>query len=146
MQFERGKPPETPNAPYRAARIKDQRWRSAGPRVESGRAGPRLNLTSSQDLLTFKVLAVSCSEPVGLGMQVEVFRRLYEMVGLGWVYAITKVPGIGGAADAVYDLWAKYRLPITGRPDLLEVVKRRSQDANCREERVAQAAAAVREK
>jgi hypothetical protein len=42
IQFERGKPPETPNAPYRAARIKDERWRSAGPGFEPGRAGPRL--------------------------------------------------------------------------------------------------------
>jgi hypothetical protein len=49
MQFERGKPPETPNAPYRAARIKDERWGSAGPGFEPGRAGPRLSLTSSQD-------------------------------------------------------------------------------------------------
>jgi hypothetical protein len=37
MQYERGKPPETPNAPYRAARIKDERWRSAGPGFEPGR-------------------------------------------------------------------------------------------------------------
>lgn len=73
--------------------------------------------------------------------KVEVFRRLYEMVGLGWVYAITKLPGVGPAADAVYDLWAKYRLPITGRPDLLEVVKRRSENANCKDERLAQVAA-----
>jgi hypothetical protein len=49
MQFERGKRPETPNAPYRAARKKDERWRSAGPGFEPGRAGPRLSLTSSQD-------------------------------------------------------------------------------------------------
>jgi hypothetical protein len=49
MQSERGKPPETPNAPYRAARIKDERWRSAGPGFEPGRAGLRLSLTSSQD-------------------------------------------------------------------------------------------------
>jgi hypothetical protein len=49
MQFERGKPPNTPNAPFRAARIKDERWRSAGPGFEPGRAGPRLSLTSSQD-------------------------------------------------------------------------------------------------
>jgi hypothetical protein len=49
MQLERGKPPETPNAPYRAARIKDERWRSAGPGFEPGRAGPRLSLTSSED-------------------------------------------------------------------------------------------------
>jgi hypothetical protein len=43
MQFERGKPPETPNAPYRAARMKDERWSSAGPGFEPGRAGPRLS-------------------------------------------------------------------------------------------------------
>jgi hypothetical protein len=43
MQFERGKSQETPNAPYRAARIKDERWRSAGPGFELGRAGPRLS-------------------------------------------------------------------------------------------------------
>jgi hypothetical protein len=49
MPFERGEPPETPNAPYEAARIKDERWRSAGPGFERGRAGARLSLTSSQD-------------------------------------------------------------------------------------------------
>ena len=49
---------------------------------------------------------------------VEVFRRLYEEVGLGWVYSITKIPAVEKAANAVYDVWAKYRLPITGRPDL----------------------------
>ena len=30
----------------------------------------------------------------------QVFRRLYEAVGLGWVYAVTKVPLIGKAAEA----------------------------------------------
>jgi hypothetical protein len=49
MQFERGKPPETPNAPYRATRIKNDRWCSAGPGLEPGRAGPWLSLRSSQD-------------------------------------------------------------------------------------------------
>ncbi|CAK0744985.1 hypothetical protein CVIRNUC_001588 [Coccomyxa viridis] len=49
---------------------------------------------------------------------VEVFRRLYEAVGLGWVYAITKNPVIGRVAEWVYGIWAKFRLPITGRPDL----------------------------
>jgi hypothetical protein len=53
MQFERGKPPETPNAPYLAARIKDERWRSAGQGFEPGRAGPRLSFRSSQDLYFF---------------------------------------------------------------------------------------------
>jgi hypothetical protein len=43
MQFEREKTPETPNAPHGAARIKDERWRSAGPGFGPGRAGPRLS-------------------------------------------------------------------------------------------------------
>jgi hypothetical protein len=49
MQFERGKAPETPNAPYRAARVMNERWRSAGPGFELGWAGSRLTLRSSQD-------------------------------------------------------------------------------------------------
>jgi hypothetical protein len=52
MQFGRGKPPETPNAPYRAARIKDERWRLAGPGFEPGRVGLRLSLISPQDVST----------------------------------------------------------------------------------------------
>lgn len=54
---------------------------------------------------------------------VEVFRRLYEAVGLGWVYAITKYEPVMKAANAVYDVWAKYRLPLTGRPDLAVVLQ-----------------------
>jgi hypothetical protein len=42
MRFDRGKPAETPNAPYRAARMKDERWRSVEPGFEPGRAGPWL--------------------------------------------------------------------------------------------------------
>ncbi|KAK3225382.1 hypothetical protein Dsin_005244 [Dipteronia sinensis] len=46
---------------------------------------------------------------------VEAFRRLYEQVGLGWVYAITKYEPIATIADAVYGFWAKYRLQVTGK-------------------------------
>lgn len=46
---------------------------------------------------------------------VEVFRRLYDAVGLGWVYAVTKNRTIEALANSVYDIWAKYRLPLTGR-------------------------------
>ncbi|PSC73939.1 thiol-disulfide oxidoreductase [Micractinium conductrix] len=54
---------------------------------------------------------------------VEVFRRLYEEVGLGWVYAVTKNRTVEGLANKVYDVWAKYRLPLTGRPDLAVVLQ-----------------------
>ncbi len=53
---------------------------------------------------------------------VEVFRRLYEAVGLGWVYAATRNPAIAAVANAVYDLWAAYRLQVTGRPALEQVL------------------------
>ncbi|KAL4431007.1 hypothetical protein ABPG75_006263 [Micractinium tetrahymenae] len=56
---------------------------------------------------------------------VEVFRRLYEEVGLGWVYAITKNKTVEQLANKVYDVWAKYRLPITGRPDLAVVMQQK---------------------
>lgn len=59
---------------------------------------------------------------------VEVFRRLYEAVGLGWVYAITKNPTVLAAANALYGVWARYRTQITGR-EALEVILQRHQAA-----------------
>jgi hypothetical protein len=59
MQFERRKPPETPNAPYRAAHTKDETWRLAGPGFEPGRAGPRLSLRSTQPRLRHRLVCAS---------------------------------------------------------------------------------------
>ncbi|XP_059290885.1 uncharacterized protein At5g50100, chloroplastic [Lycium ferocissimum] len=65
---------------------------------------------------------------------VEAFRRLYEAVGLGWVYAITKYEPIATIADSVYGVWAKYRLQITGRPSLEEVLEaRRKKEEMCKD-------------
>ena len=58
---------------------------------------------------------------------VEVFRRVYEVLGMGWVYAITKLPIIGFLADRLYQIWAKFRLALTGRPDLATIVASREQ-------------------
>ncbi|GJP52988.1 hypothetical protein CLOM_g12139 [Closterium sp. NIES-68] len=69
---------------------------------------------------------------------VEAFRKFYEAVGLGWVYAITKFPPVGALADGVYELWAKYRLPLSGRPSLQAVIEERRQNKlgvqGCKEE------------
>ncbi|GMP33666.1 hypothetical protein CsSME_00006884 [Camellia sinensis var. sinensis] len=54
---------------------------------------------------------------------VEAFRRLYEAVDLGWVYAITKYEPFSTIVDDLYGVWAKYRLQITGRPPLEEVLE-----------------------
>ena len=64
---------------------------------------------------------------------IEVFRRLYEAVGLGWVFAITKIEPFGTLIDRVYDVWAQYRLPITGREELdVIMAKRREEKQTCK--------------
>ena len=56
---------------------------------------------------------------------IEVFQEAYELVGLGWIYAPTKLPIINKLIDFIYRLWAKYRLKITFRPPLEELCSRR---------------------
>ncbi|MEM6614375.1 MAG: DUF393 domain-containing protein [Cyanobacteria bacterium P01_C01_bin.72] len=58
---------------------------------------------------------------------VEVFRRVYEELGMGWVYSITKVPVLGAIADKIYGIWANWRLKITGRPEIDEIIAQRQQ-------------------
>ena len=58
---------------------------------------------------------------------VEVFRRVYEELGMGWVYAITKLPLVGAIADWLYGIWADWRLALTGRPDLAKVIAQREE-------------------
>ena len=57
----------------------------------------------------------------------EVFRRVYEILGMGWVYAVTKWPPIGSIVDILYGIWADWRLALTGRPDLATIVSERRQ-------------------
>ena len=45
---------------------------------------------------------------------VEVFRRLYSAVGLGWLVAPTRWPGVRQGLDLGYRFFAKYRLRLTG--------------------------------
>ncbi|KAI8467203.1 MAG: hypothetical protein J3K34DRAFT_431482 [Monoraphidium minutum] len=60
---------------------------------------------------------------------IEVFRRLYEAVGLGYVYSVTKNPTVEKAANAIYDVWAKYRTQLTGREALGVILQRRAAEA-----------------
>lgn len=65
---------------------------------------------------------------------VEVFRRVYEALGMGWVYGITKLPIFGAIANFIYDIWADYRLKLTGRPNLETVIKQRQERLGCDDE------------
>lgn len=62
---------------------------------------------------------------------VEVFRRVYEILGMGWIYAVTRLPIVGALADALYGIWADWRLRLTGRPDLATIVTERQQRMAC---------------
>lgn len=57
---------------------------------------------------------------------VEVFRKTYDAIGLGWVFHLTRMPIIHELADTIYDIWAENRLRITGRPDLADLLKERA--------------------
>lgn len=50
---------------------------------------------------------------------VEVFRRLYGAVGLGWLVAPTRWPVLRPLADAAYRWFARNRLRLTGRTEAL---------------------------
>ncbi|MCM1983474.1 thiol-disulfide oxidoreductase DCC family protein [Lyngbya confervoides] len=63
---------------------------------------------------------------------VAVFRHLYQAVGLGWVYALTRLRGVETLANWVYGIWARRRLAWTGRPDLAELeAQRQCQTGRC---------------
>jgi predicted DCC family thiol-disulfide oxidoreductase YuxK len=61
---------------------------------------------------------------------VEVFRRVYETLGMGWVYAATKLPLIGFIVDLIYNVWADWRLSLTRRPNLETVTSERQKRLN----------------
>ena len=46
---------------------------------------------------------------------VEVFRRLYMALGLGWLVKPTRLPIISHALDGAYRIFARNRLRLTGR-------------------------------
>lgn len=62
----------------------------------------------------------------------EVFRRVYDILGMGWIYAATKLPVIGWIVDILYEIWADWRLALTGRPDLATIMSDRQQRIECK--------------
>lgn len=63
---------------------------------------------------------------------VAVFRSVYETLGIGWIYAVTKLPVIGSIVDMLYGIWADRRLSLTGRPDLATIVAARQERIKCK--------------
>ena len=49
---------------------------------------------------------------------VMVFQEAYSLIGLGWIYAPSKLPILDKIIEFIYWLWAQYRLKITFRPSI----------------------------
>ena len=62
---------------------------------------------------------------------VEVFRQVYDILGIGWIYAATKWPVIGFLVDIIYEIWASWRLTLTGRPNLTTILAERQKRLEC---------------
>ena len=94
----------------------------------------RANAGISFERAMGKIHAIERDDTVITG--IDAFRRAYETVGLGWVYAVTKLPLINQAADAVYQVWADNRLSMTGRGTMEEVLeaRKKQQEADEAEE------------
>jgi predicted DCC family thiol-disulfide oxidoreductase YuxK len=56
---------------------------------------------------------------------VEVFRQVYDVLGMGWIYAPTRWPIVGALVDWAYGVWADWRLAVTGRPSLKTILAER---------------------
>jgi len=48
----------------------------------------------------------------------DVLAFSYELIGLGWVYFPLKIKFLSPLLRLIYRYWAKYRLKITGRPNI----------------------------
>ncbi len=59
---------------------------------------------------------------------IEVFQEAYDLIGMGWIYASTKLPIIDIVVEYIYGFWAKYRLKITFRPSVDKLCANRSFD------------------
>ena len=57
---------------------------------------------------------------------VESFQVMYDAVGLGFIVKVLESPRVKRLADRVYDVWARLRLPMSGRPSLEVLLSRRS--------------------
>lgn len=65
---------------------------------------------------------------------IEVFRQVYTVLGMGWIYNPTRLPVIRQIADWMYLLWAKLRLPLTHRPPIDVLIQQRrlcQEEGNC---------------
>ena len=90
------------------------------------------SLDFSSDLLKYGITYRQAMERIhalksdgSLIKDIKVFQEAYSLIGLGWIYAPTKLPFVDKFVDFIYGLWAKYRLKITFRPSIEKLCSER---------------------
>lgn len=95
--------------------------------AEKNRRPPKLKLTNLEDTdynpqdpanggVTYEQGMASMHAVTKNGQVINgvpVFRKAYELVNLGWLFAATKIPLVKWIADRAYNLFARYRTNIT---------------------------------
>ena len=69
---------------------------------------------------------------------VEVFALAYEQVGLGWLFAITKWPGIEPLVQFGYEIFAKYRTILTRSSSMDSLIEAYEEKKALEKEKTAQ--------
>ena len=59
---------------------------------------------------------------------IKVFQEACYLIGLGWIYAFTKLPIVDSLLEFAYLSWAKYRLKLTLGPSLEKLCNSRNCD------------------
>ena len=61
---------------------------------------------------------------------IEVFQEAYNLIGLGWIYAPSKLQIFDRVLKYIYIFWAKYRLKLTFRPSIEKLCSSRESNLN----------------
>ena len=56
---------------------------------------------------------------------IKVFKEAYTLIGLGWIYAPTKIPIFDKFIEFIYWVWARYRLKLTSRSSIKKLCAER---------------------
>lgn len=70
---------------------------------------------------------------------VPVFDVAYQHVGLGWLFAASRVPVLKWVLDRLYDVFAKYRTMLTRQQTIPELVRAYQHKRNLQEQQTLQA-------
>ena len=85
-----------------------------------------INANVSYEEAMKKICAVYSNGEIITG--VNVFKEMYETIGLGFLFSFYRIPVLRNIAESAYLFWAKYRTNITRNESLDALVVRRNKE------------------